>query len=262
MVNNGIIRHFSKISSIYREMRTTDRRPVYIISKKLKRLSEIYAVDVGCGAGRYDRRLFLRLGKRLFLICIDTNKSMLLQLQRYLSMCNIRRFATVSAIGGNIPISANSLDCVLTFNAVHHFNLPMFLKESTRVLKIGGYLFIYTRLRSQNKKNIWGMYFPEFYERENRLYKMEDFKSTISEAVSLRLESIEYFNFRRLSNIRFLKQQAKRRHYSTFCFYKKEEFENALQKFEENIKKKFPDPQRITWIDENTMFIIRKESDR
>jgi len=42
---------------------------------------------------------------------------------------------------------------------------------------------------------------------------------------------------------------------------KKEELDDALQKFEENIKKKFPDPRRITWIDENTMFIIRKESD-
>ena len=123
------------------------------------------------------------------------------------------------------------------------------------------YLFIYTRLRSQNKNNIWGRYFPGFYEKEKRLYYLEEMKLAITEVSSLKLQAIRYFKFRRLSNLNFLKEQIRKHHYSTFCFYKKEELDDALQKFEENIKKKFPDPRRITWIDENTMFIIRKESD-
>ncbi|MDO9574982.1 MAG: class I SAM-dependent methyltransferase [bacterium] len=262
MVNNEMIyRHFSRVSDTYRDIRTTDRRPIFLIRKDLEGLSTIKAADVGCGAGRYDRKLFSSLGKRLFIFCIDENKKMLLQLRRYLTMCNLRQFYTIRAIGGSIPLSTNSLDCVFTFNAVHHFTLPMFLKESARVLKSNGYFFIYTRLRNQNRNNIWGRYFPGFYEKEKRLYYLEELKSAITEVSSLELQAIRYFKFRRLSNLTLLKEQAKKHHYSTFCFYEKKELDEALQKFEENIKKKFPDPQRITWIDENTMFTIRKESD-
>ena len=262
MTNKDIIyRHFSRISGIYRDIRTTDRRPIFLIRKDLEGLSTIKAADVGCGAGRYDWKLFSFLGKRLFLFCIDANQKMLLHLRRHLTMCDVRQFYTIRAIGGSIPLSTNSLDCVFTFNAVHHFTLLMFLEESARVLKSNGYLFIYTRLRSQNKNNIWGRYFPGFYEKEKRLYYLEEMKLAITEVSSLKLQAIRYFKFRRLSNLNFLKEQIRKHHYSTFCFYKKEELDDALQKFEENIKKKFPDPRRITWIDENTMFIIRKESD-
>jgi hypothetical protein len=31
-------------------------------------------------------------------------------------------------------------------------------------LKGAGRLFIYTRLRSQNRRNIWGRFFPRFHE--------------------------------------------------------------------------------------------------
>lgn len=258
MIEDATHRHFSRVATIYRDIRTTDKHPVLVIKKKLLELPTIVAADVGCGAGRYDREFFLNLGERLFLYCIDENKKMLSQLRKYLIMANIRRFAAVRAIGGDIPISANSLDCVLTFNAVHHFDLSMFLRESTRVLKPDGYLFIYTRLPNQNKRNIWGRYFPGFYEKEKRLYNLEEMKSAISEVPSLKLQSVDYFKFKRHSALRFLKEQARKRHYSTFCFYEREEFEDALCGFEENLKRDFPDLQRITWIDSYTMFIARK----
>jgi len=262
MTNNGMIhRHFSRISGIYRDIRTTDRRPIFFIRKELQGLSTIEAADVGCGAGRYDRELFAFLGNRLFLFCIDENKKILLQLKRYLTMYNIRRFYTIRAIGGSIPISTNSLDCVFTFNAVHHFKLSMFLEESTRVLRSNGYLFIYTRLRNQNRNNIWGRYFPGFYEKEKRLYYLEELKSATTEVSSLELQAIRYFKFRRLSNLNFLKEQVRKHHYSTFCFYEKEELNDALQIFEESIKEKFSNTEKINWIDENTMFIMRKESE-
>ncbi len=258
MIEDVIHRHFSRVAAIYRDIRTTDKRPILVIKKELQKLQTIIAADVGCGAGRYDREFFQYLGKRLFLFCIDENEKMLSQLRKYLTMGNIRQFAAIRAIGGNVPISANLLDCVLTFNAVHHFDLSMFLKESARVLKTDGYLFIYTRLHNQNKRNIWGRYFPGFYEKEKRLYNLGEMKSAISEVTSLKLQSIDYFKFERVSEFRFLKEQARKRHYSTFCFYEREEFEDALCGFEENVKKNFPDLQRITWIDGYTMFIVRK----
>lgn len=253
-----IHRHFSNIAETYRDIRKTDRRPIFVIKKKLQRLPVIYGADIGCGAGRYDRELFLNLGDRFFLFTIDENKKMLVQLRRYLSKCNITQFKAIRGIGSNIPLYANSVNCVFTFNAVHHFNLSMFVKESARVLKKDGYLFIYTRLHSQNKRNIWGRYFPGFYEKEKNLYRLKEVKSAILQVSCLQLQSIEYFKFRRLSRLHFLKEQARERHYSTFCYYEKEEFKEALQGFEKNVRENFSDLQKVTWIDENIMFIIRK----
>ncbi|MEA3431463.1 MAG: class I SAM-dependent methyltransferase [candidate division WOR-3 bacterium] len=253
-----IHRHFSDIAEIYRNIRKTDNRPIFVIKRELQRLPVIHGADIGCGAGRYDRELFLNLGDRLFLFAIDENEKMLTYLRRYLSMFNITQFKAIRAIGSSIPLYANSVNCVFTFNAVHHFNLPMFLKESVRILKKDGYLFVYTRLHSQNKRNIWGRYFPGFYEKEKRLYRLKEMESAISQVSCLQLQSIEYFKFRRLSSLHFLKEQARKRHYSTFCYYEKEEFKNALQDFEKNIRENFPDPQKVIWIDENIMFLIRK----
>ncbi len=55
--------HFSRIAHKYRDVRTTDLEPVLLIKKKLQKLTEIIAADVGCGAGRYDIKLFDHLGK-------------------------------------------------------------------------------------------------------------------------------------------------------------------------------------------------------
>ena len=54
----GMKRHFSKIASSYKEMRTTDIEPILFINKKLKGLTRVKAADIGCGAGRYDLVFF------------------------------------------------------------------------------------------------------------------------------------------------------------------------------------------------------------
>lgn len=251
-------RHFSRLSGFYRNIRTTDKEPVQVIKKELEGLSTIKAADIGCGAGRYERLFFSYLGERLSVCCIDENKKMLLQLRRYLAMCNLREFTVARAVGGEIPISTDSLDCLFTFNAVHHFNLVQFLKESARVLRNTGYLFMYTRVRSQNKRNIWGRYFPDFYEKENRLYQIGELTSAIREVPSLILQSVEYFRYKRLSNLWFLTEQVRKHHYSTFSLYEKKELEDAIGAFRENIRKVFPDLKKITWVDENTMLIIKR----
>ena len=69
-----------------------------------------------------------------------------------------------------LPLEDESLDALLTFNAVHHLPLQAFLKEACRVMRPGSHLLIYTRFRSQNARNIWGQYFPQFVDKEDRLY--------------------------------------------------------------------------------------------
>nr|HID59487.1 class I SAM-dependent methyltransferase [Desulfobacterales bacterium] len=256
----GVHHHFSRIASRYRDLRTTDLEPILFIKERLQELARIDAADIGCGGGRYDVKLYDHLGDRLYLICIDENKSMLDELTKNLNRNRVKNFKAVKAPAENLPLSENSLDCMFSFNAVHHFSLLDFFKETSRVLRDDGRLFIYTRLQSQNKKNIWGRFFPKFYEKEKRLYTLDEFREVLNSAPILKLESIEYFKYRRRASLEWLMTQAKHHHYSTFYLYDEKEFDESLEEFKENISINFENPDDIFWDDENIMFNIRKSS--
>jgi len=250
--------HFSQIAHIYKDVRTTDLEPISFIKKKLQNLNKIEAADVGCGEGGYDIELFHHLGEGLYLTCIDDNANMLDELTKNLKERKIRNFKAMRAPARALPLAANSLDAIVTFNAVHHFAFLDFLKESWRVLKDNGYLFIYTRLRSQNKRNIWGRFFPEFCEKEKRLYELSELKEMLKKIPILKLESAEYFKYKRRAKLEWLVTLATHHHYSTFYLYDEKEFEEALEKFQRNITRHFKDPGNIIWDDENIMLVIRK----
>jgi len=72
----NIHNHFSKVSFNYRRIRTTDVEPIAFIGETLRKLPEIKAADIGCGAGRYDLLLFQYINN-LHLTCIDINEHML-----------------------------------------------------------------------------------------------------------------------------------------------------------------------------------------
>jgi ubiquinone/menaquinone biosynthesis C-methylase UbiE len=258
-VQKDMAQHFSRIAKKYRNLRTTDSEPISIIVNKLNHLENIEAVDVGCGAGRYDLLLYRYLGDRLKLTCLDANTDMLKNLSTYLTRHNIRNFSAKCSTAETMPFPNNAMDCVFTFNAIHHFDLPRFLSESTRVLKSGGYLFIYTRLREQNEKNIWGLYFPMFNEKETRLYSMDTMKQTIGAIDGLGFESIVFFAYSRLAALEELMNRARSHHYSTFSFYSPEELGKALTGFSNNIKNEFENPQQIRWFDENVLLILKKQ---
>jgi len=251
--------HFSKIAHEYKDLRTTDLEPILFVKKKLQKLTKIEAADVGCGAGRYDVELFHYLGERLHLTCIDDNENMLNELTKNLKEHKIRNFKTIRAPARVLPLAANFLDAIVTFNAIHHFILSDFLGETSRILQDNGYLFIYTRLRSQNKRNIWGRFFPEFYEKEKRLYELSQLKEMLEKMPTLKLESTEYFKYRRMAKLEWLIKQAIHHHYSTFYLYDEKEFEEALKKFQLNITHHFRNPDNIIWDDENIMLVIKKD---
>ena len=173
--------HFSKIATVYRDLRTTDMEPIFLIINILQEFSSFKGADVGCGCGRYVEELFRFLGDKLYLTCVDENENMLRQLEMNLVEKNIQKFETLRAPANNLQLGSNSLDFIVTFNAVHHFDLVGFLNESARTLKDNGYLFVYTRLRSQNKRNIWGRFFPKFHEKETRLHDLEEFKIVLDQ---------------------------------------------------------------------------------
>jgi ubiquinone/menaquinone biosynthesis C-methylase UbiE len=250
--------HFSAIAHRYEDLRTTDVEPILFIKEKLQNLNKIEAADVGCGVGRYVIKLFHHLGEKLYLTCIDHNRRMLNELAKNLRKHKAKNVKTVNASAMALPLAGNSLDAIITFNAIHHFKCSGFLKESSRVLRENGYLFIYTRLRSQNKRNIWGRFFPEFHEKEKRLHELSELKEMVYKIPSLRIKFTEYFKYKRMATLEWLITQATHHHYSTFYLYNEIEFGEALQKFRGNIIHRFKNPDNIIWDDENIILTLRK----
>lgn len=255
----GIKYHFLKVAHKYRNIRTTDLEPIQIIEKKLKDFPDIIGADVGCGAGRYDLKLFQHLEKLSYLYCLDSGTEMLKQLKKYLTEQDIKNFQTKLAYARAIPLRDDSVHSVFTFNAVHHFKLLNFLKESARVLKEGGYLFIYTRTRSQNAVNIWGRFFPLFNEKEKRLYELNELEKTIRKVKNLKIETVEFLTYKRVSSLDRLVEKARHHSYSTFYLYSKKDFDSSLNKFKQNIRKNFKNLKNINWTDENLLLIIKKQ---
>jgi len=248
--------HFSQVASIYSQVRTIDYELINYITKKLASMSNIVAADIGCGDGRYSIKLIEKLRNRLSLTCVDNNYEMLQQISKISS--NFQNLQTKQAFAEKIPFDDNSLDCIFSFNAIHHFKINEFAKECNRVLKNNGLLFIYTRLKEQNESNIWGKFFPDFSKKENRLFDNHSLTECISSQTSLNLKSTESFQHNRSSDIRTLVSKAENKHYSTFSLYTVSEFEKSLGKFIQNIHQNFSNPENIQWVDENTMFVFQK----
>jgi ubiquinone/menaquinone biosynthesis C-methylase UbiE len=248
--------HFSHVASVYRQIRTTDVEPIAFISETLKGLPEVKAADVACGAGRYDFLLFQHLNN-LHLTCIDINERMLEQVSDYLTSHGITNINTIKADGKDIPLEDNSMDCIFTFNAIHHFDFVKFIEKSSEIIKEDGSIFIYTRLRSQNARSIWGQYFPLFSETETRLYELDEMKQWIQSVDSLKLETAKPFKHERNATMEQLLERVKKSHYSTFCLYEEDELNEALKTFQENIRRQFKDTTKIKWFDENILLISK-----
>jgi len=229
---------------------------ILYIKNKLNGKSRISLADVGCGDGRYSLELLKRLGDKCYLHCIDSNENMLKNLKDYFAEQSAMNFCVRRGDANKLPLENDSMDCIVTFNAIHHFDIQRFLEEVFGSLKDNGHLFIYTRLRNQNSRNIWGLYFPLFSGMENRLYELDELKSHIQEA-DMKIHSTKVFGHHRASSLERLLEQAKNKHYSTFELYDGT-FGNYLDEFRKNIQKNYEDLDNITWQDENILLEIRK----
>ncbi len=248
--------HFSKIASNYRMVRTTDTKPILHIKNRLNGKTRINIADVGCGDGRYSLELLKCLGDNCYLYCIDFNENMLKHLKDYLTEQNTLNFCVRPGDANKLPLENDSMDCIVTFNAIHHFEIQKFLEEIFGSLKDDGHLFIYTRLRNQNSRSIWGQHFPLFSDMENRLYELDELKSHILEA-DMKIQPTKVFGYHRASSLERLVEQAKNKHYSTFELYDGK-FGDYLDEFRKNIQKNYEDWDNVTWQDENILLEIRK----
>jgi ubiquinone/menaquinone biosynthesis C-methylase UbiE len=251
--------HFLHIAPQYCNLRTTDLGPMLFITNKLQDLPSIHAADIGCGAGRYSVKFVQHLGEKCHLFCLDNNKEMLRHLKNHFVKNRITNFTPIRSDSHKIPLQTDSLDCVMSFNAIHHFALSDFLKESSRVLKNNGKLFVYTRLRDQNAKTIWGMHFPSFNKKEDRLYELDELKAAFEKDSNLNINSVKFFEHNRVYPLEKLVEQVKNHHYSTFKFYRKQEFKESLHKFVQNILNHYDDLDKISWKDQNTLLVVENK---
>lgn len=250
--------HFTNVAPNYRGLRTTDVEPVLFVQEKLQSLFDVKIADVGCGVGRYDIEFFKYLKNDLYLTCIDYNENMLNELVENLKSWGVKNFSAMRASAESLPLATNTLDVIVTFNAIHHFDFLAFLREVSRTLRKDGHLFIYTRLRCQNERNIWGRFFPQFCERENRLYELDEIARAVKRVPALEISSFECFKYRRVTRLDWLMTQAKHRHYSTFFLYNEPELKEALLEFERNVIRNFSNLDNIVWYNENIILNIKK----
>ncbi len=255
---NQMHEHFSKISTSYNIMRSTDVDPILYIREKVKHKETVKAVDVGCGGGRYCLLMFQYI-PGLHLTCTDVNISMITETSRYLKRHGVENFSTLQVDISDLHLPDGSMDCVFTFNAIHHFDPIIFLHKATNTLKENGYIFIYTRLKSQNARSIWGRFFPGFSEKEKRLYDISQVEQWMDSLSFVYLLSIEFFKFKRRATLVQLLKKAESKHYSTLSLYPADAFKQALEDFKKKICYHFKDLNKIEWFDENVMIVFRKE---
>jgi len=249
--------HFSKVSTSYNIVRTTDVEPILYIREKLNHKNDVRAIDVGCGGGRYCLLLFQYI-PGLHLTCADVNDSMLAETFRYLKRHGMENFSTLQADVSDLQLPESSMDCIFSFNAIHHFDPMLFLHKAAKALKDKGYIFIYTRLKSQNARSIWGRFFPGFSEREKRLYDFAQVEQWMDSTSSIQLVSTEFFKFKRRATLKQLIAQAENKHYSTLSLYPADVFDQAVKGFKKEIRRHFTDLNTIEWCDENVMIVFRK----
>jgi SAM-dependent methyltransferase len=158
----------------------------------------------------------------------------------------------------DLRLPDGTLDCIVTFNAIHHFDPVAFLGQAAQAVKSSGRIFLYTRLKSQNARSIWGRFFPGFREKETRLYDLGSVERWADRLDDLNLETIEFFRFERVAPLVRLLDQAAGKHYSTFSLYSADELRKASEGFEAQLAQHFIDRTRIKWTDENVMIVFRK----
>ena len=169
----------------------------------------------------------------------------------------INNFCAAPGDASKLPLESESMDYIVTFNAIHHFDIQKFLAEVYECLKDDGRAFIYTRLRNQNSRNIWGQHFPLFAEMEDRLYEFEELQYAIKKA-DMKIIHTNVFGHNRTSSLVDLVNKAKNNHYSTFDIFSKSEFKKSLDTFKKNLADNFDDLENIQWQDENILIEISK----
>ena len=154
---------------------------------------------------------------------------------------------------GALPVPEGVFDFVACFNAVHHLHLDAFFEASTRQVRPGGHIFVYTRTLEQNARSIWGRRFPGFGDKETRLLRRDRLERAVAATAGLELFGVQEYRFARRAAVDVLEARVRACAYSTFSLYGQAELAEALGCFVASLR-----PGEVDWTDENTLVIARR----
>ena len=255
VLHSQMARHFRAIAPRYRTVRELDAVTVRRVSLELSKLSkptcDLAILDVGAGTGRYTeavvRDASQSMGLRCHTVACDVTREMLRGGRGGpVQSKHLGSTDRVIGLAEFLPFATQSFSAVSSFNAVHHFDLRVFLAEAARVLQPEGRLILYTRTPEQNRRTIWGQFFPHFAERETRLYDESTLRAALAATVEFESIELREMPWTTRTSLTRLRDQARSRCYSTFRFYSPEEFDKALGAFQTRVEATFDDPSAIT----------------
>jgi len=158
-------------------------------SKKVE-VSALTILDLGCGTGRNTNYL-ASLGNKVH--GIDISKTAIRLARERAVGQNLATEYSVASIGERLNINANSIDLLLdvtSSNSLSEKERQIYLEESSRVLKNGGYFFVRALCKDgdKNAKNLLTMSPGKEYDTYimkdlglvERVFSESDFKSMYS----------------------------------------------------------------------------------
>jgi SAM-dependent methyltransferase len=277
--------HFTEVSKQYEKLRELDLHAVHVISEVLASLAidqkcpVVRLLDVGTGEGRYldavIQSLSTSLANQVLPIGVDLAPAMLTQARvrnsrhvslrarnshvglraQYLAGLRAQYLASTSEMLPFLTASCNAVTC---FNAVHHFDLARFVSEASRVLTPSGKFVLYTRTPEQNRRTIWGRYFPEFATRETKLYRSSDLQAALETTGVFESVRVQMIPWKITASLSRLVEQVVHFHYSTFRLYSANALNTAINTFQYRVRQAFPDVTRITSDNDHMLVIAQR----
>jgi ubiquinone/menaquinone biosynthesis C-methylase UbiE len=261
--------HFTEVSKQYEKLRELDLHAVHVISEVLassltidQRCPVVRLLDIGTGEGRYldavIQSLSTSLVNQVLPIGVDLSPAMLTQARVRNSRHVGLRAQYLASASEMLPFLTASCNAVTCFNAVHHFDLARFVSEASRVLTPSGKFVLYTRTPEQNRRTIWGRYFPEFATRETKLHRSSDLQAALETTGVFESVRVQMIPWTITTSLSRLVEQVVHFHYSTFRLYSADALNTAIDTFQYRVRQAFPDVTRITSDNDHILVIAQR----
>ncbi|MBC7627772.1 class I SAM-dependent methyltransferase [Ferruginibacter sp.] len=105
-----------------------------------------YALDMGCGSGRFSRYLSSKVG---FIEVMDPSEAIWAAEKL---LCGINNVRMINASADSIPFNDNTFDLVLSIGVLHHIpDTQMAMQNCVSKVKPGGYFFVYLYYNLDNR---------------------------------------------------------------------------------------------------------------
>ena len=148
MANNIFDKKFKEYDKWYDENFKTFESEIKLL-KPFQSYIKNNSLEIGCGSGRFAASLHIRY-------CLDISKNLL-------KLAKEKNLNTILASSEKLPFENDSFDFIGIFFSLSFFeNKTLSIKESSRVLKKGGKIYILTINKNgnfyksiKNKKNSW-----------------------------------------------------------------------------------------------------------